>query len=53
MKSLTEFLDCGNVYFNREAVYLVVEKFSDIHTKIIPFFNKYQIVGVKSKDFVD
>jgi hypothetical protein len=29
----------------------VVSKFSDIESKIIPFFNKYPIHGDKSKDF--
>jgi hypothetical protein len=28
-------------------------KFSDLKLKIIPFFNKYSIVGVKNKDFQD
>ncbi len=30
-----------------------VQKISDIVEKIIPFFNKYQIQGVKSEDFKD
>lgn len=53
MRSLIECFGCGNVYFNGEAVDFIVEKFSDIETKIIPFFNKYPIVGVKSQDFQD
>ena len=30
-----------------------VSKFSDLSEKIIPFFKKYPIVGIKSKDFED
>lgn len=30
-----------------------VSKFSDISAKIIPFFKKYPIFGIKSKDFTD
>lgn len=31
----------------------VVRKFGDINSNIIPFFNKYNIIGVKCKDFID
>lgn len=51
MRSLIEFLDCGNVHFSKEAVNFLVEKFSDLETKIIPFFVKYPILGVKAQDF--
>ena len=30
-----------------------VRKLSDINDKIIPFFQKYPIIGIKSKDFYD
>lgn len=30
-----------------------ISKFDDIANTIIPFFNKYPIVGVKSLDFTD
>jgi group I intron endonuclease len=53
IKSLVEFFKCGNIRHYKEAVFFRVEKFSDIITKIIPFFNKYPIEGVKSKDFQD
>lgn len=33
------------------AVNFCVLKFSDIESKIIPFFNEYPIVGIKSKYF--
>jgi hypothetical protein len=30
-----------------------VGKLSDLHQKIIPFFSRYPIIGVKAKDFED
>jgi hypothetical protein len=30
-----------------------VQKLSDIHGKVIPFFDKYRIEGVKALDFAD
>jgi len=55
MIHLVNILDCGNAYkySNREYVELRVSKFEDINTKIIPFFKKYKIIGIKSLDFVD
>jgi len=55
MKSLTRYLDCGNV--NRrsreEAIDFIVRKLSDINSKIMPYFKKYPILGVKALDFKD
>ena len=48
-----EFLNCGNIYKNREAFDFTVSKFQDIDEKIIPFFLKYSIHGVKALDFKD
>lgn len=47
------FFNCGNVYRKGNIFDFVVTKFDDIINKIIPFFNKYSIIGVKSKDFND
>ena len=38
---------------DKKAVIFVVRKFVDIHDKIIPFFDKHKIIGVKYKDFLD
>jgi len=46
-------LNCGNLYKNRDAFEYQVEKFSDIQNKIIPFFNKNRIQGIKSLDYQD
>ena len=54
MKSLIEYFECGNIYkSDQKAFDFVVIKFSDINDKIIPFFKKYSIQGVKFKDFND
>lgn len=53
MRSLIGYFGYGKVYFNREAVDFIVQKFSDLDNKVIPFFDKYPIVGLKSLDFKD
>ena len=53
IKSLIEYFGCGNVYFREGAVDFIVQKSSDLDSKIIPFFKKYPIVGVKSLNFKD
>ena len=55
MRSLVEYLGCGHYYPQRypDAGELIVEKFSGITDKIIPFFVKYPIRGVKALDFED
>ena len=51
--SIVPYLDCGKVYRDKEAYIFKVTKLSDIHGTIIPFFQKYPVLGVKSKDFAD
>jgi hypothetical protein len=55
MKSLINHLGCGRTELDPRGpvVNFVVTKLSDITEKIIPFFDKYPIVGVKAKDFAD
>jgi hypothetical protein len=55
IRSLVEYFDCGNIYLrrNKEVVEYCVDKYSDLTEKIIPFFNKYPILGVKNQDFKD
>ena len=53
MKSLIECFECGNIYKDRNVLEYRVEKFSDIETKIIPFFSKNQIQGIKFLDYLD
>jgi len=42
-----------NYYISGETVGIQITKFLDIVNIIIPFFEKYGIVGIKSLDFID
>jgi hypothetical protein len=54
MKSLIVYFGCGNIYKSNDAAFVYqVSKFSDIYDKIIPFFNKHKIQGVKLMDYLD
>jgi hypothetical protein len=53
MKSIIDFLGCGNVYVSGTTVEYIVTKFNDLTDKVIPFFQKYPIQGVKHLDFLD
>lgn len=55
MSSLITSLGCGRIELNlrRSAVYLVVTRFKVITDKILPFFDKYPIQGMKILDFSD
>ena len=50
---IKEYFDCGAVYQDRESFKIMVTKFSSLRDKIIPFFKKYPILGLKSQDFED
>ena len=55
IKSLINELGCGR-YFprsNKNYGEFIVEKYSDIAEKIIPFFEKFQLQGVKHYNFED
>jgi len=53
IRSLINFLDCGAVSKGTNVYRYRVSKFLDLTDKVIPFLNKYPILGVKSKDFYD
>ena len=55
MKALIEYLGCGHYYLKakQDVGDFIVSGLSDITAKIIPFFEKFQIVGVKALDFAD
>jgi hypothetical protein len=42
-----------NIYISKRSANLKISKFSDIINLIIPFFNQYPILGMKSLDFED
>ena len=53
MKSFILFFQCGTIRKRSDAIDLRVYKLSDITDKIIPFFLKHPIIGVKALDFAD
>ncbi len=54
MNSLIGYFNCGRVKKSKYSwLTFNVTRFSDINEKIIPFFNKYNILGIKYQDFVD
>lgn len=55
LTNIRNFLDCGHLHEGENVQFLdiIVHKLSDIQDKIIPFFIKYPILGVKYLDFVD
>jgi hypothetical protein len=38
MRSLIEYFGCGNVYIRERAIDFIIQKSSDLDSKIIPFF---------------
>lgn len=55
MESIIKYLDCGRVR-NRNStptVDFLVNRYTDIDTKIISFLDKYPLQSVKQKDFKD
>lgn len=55
MENFIHYLGCGRIETPNKgiAVIFVVSKFKDIMDKVIPFFQKYPILGVKALDFAD
>ena len=53
LRNLINFLSCGKINKEGECFRFIVTKWSDVENKIIPFFRKYPIIGVKSKHFLD
>ena len=53
MRCLIKYSNCGKIYKYRTWIDFEVTQLSDITNKIIPFYKKYPIVGVKVLDFND
>jgi len=55
LKLIIIYLGAGRIEKNikTSVVNLVISKFLDINEKIIPFFNKYPIYGIKHLDYLD
>ena len=53
METIAKYLDCGSISIRGDIVDFYVVKLTDITKNIIPFFEKYRIVGVKSLNYED
>lgn len=55
MNSFVNYFGCGKINQDSRsgALYYVVQKLSDLTEKIIPFFEKHSLLGIKVKDFED
>ena len=55
MRSLVNFFSCGRYVprSTKDFGEFIISKFSDINGKVIPFFDKYKIVGIKFEDYQD
>jgi len=53
MKGLIEYLNCGKFKVRKDACDLTVVSIKDINEKIIPFFTKYNLHGIKNLNFID
>lgn len=53
MENFVNYLGCGRIEKRSKHSFLefIVLKYADIEEKIIPFFHKYPIQGIKSLDF--
>ena len=53
MKSLVDYFGSGKAYTYKSYTEFKCQSFADNFEKVIPFFQKYPILGVKSLDFAD
>ena len=51
MENIVNYFGCGYLSVRNDIIDYRVTNFSDIVEKIIPFFDKYPVLGVKQKDF--
>ncbi len=53
LQSLISTLNCGRYIQKSGCGEFIVEKFSDVYTKIIPIFDEFKLHGIKSDNFED
>ena len=53
MERLISYLGCGYISERGDIVDFHVTKFTDITNNIIPFFEKYPVIGVKLDNYKD
>lgn len=52
-ETIKTFLGCENIYKDKSAVRFIIEKFSSIEEKILPFFFNYSLQTSKINNFID
>lgn len=53
MKSLVEYFGCGKAYVYPDKVSFNISSLSELNSKLVPFFAKYPIRGIKLLDYMD
>ena len=53
MKSFIDYFNCGSISNNSTWIDYTFVKQEELLFKIIPFFDKYKIVGLKLQDYID
>lgn len=53
MVLMVNYLKAGRLEKSRSTLNLVIGNFSDLNRLIIPFFNRYPIIGLKHLDYLD
>lgn len=53
LSQVSKYLDCGTISGNAKYIQFRVTKLGDIESKIIPFFKKYPMHGIKNLNFED
>lgn len=56
LSKFAEYLDCGNISKTTarpDSITFIVRKFNDIKEKVIPFFQRFPLQGIKAMDYQD
>ena len=53
LQKFIEYFGCGILYRKKEVFEYRVTKLSDFVEKILPFFDKYPVLGIKYLDYQD
>jgi hypothetical protein len=53
MRSLVKYFGCGQSYSYKDYAEFKCQTFLGNYEKILPFYRKYPIIGIKSRDFED
>jgi len=53
LKSFIDFFECGHTFSYLNYIEFKCQSFKDNYEKILPFFQKFSILGAKAQDFED